>query len=432
MTDATEGTTHSQFRLLAQRRFLPFYVTQFLGAFNDNVFKNALIIMIAFQAIDDSSVNPDILTNLSAGLFILPFFLFSATAGLLIEKHEKSLAMRRIKLMEVVIMLVAAWGFVSGHLYLLIFLLFMMGVQSTLFGPAKYSYIPQHIAAGELLGANGLVQTGTFVAILIGTMCGGILVSLEDGRIWVALAVVIIAAGGYLSSLSIPHTPSANPDLEVRYRPFGDLKRNVRLLRDQGVTFMAVLGISWFWFLGASYLVQLPSYTKTALGANEQVVTLLLTLFTLGVGTGSLLCNRLLKGSISLKLLPIGVLGLTLPGIDLYLSTADIVSGAELIGLAAFLQAGNYRVIVDVLLIGIAGGLYIVPLFSYVQSRVDGSLLSRVIAGNNIFNALYMVLSAVMAMLLLGNGVSIAELFLLVSLLNLVHGAIIIVLLRRG
>ncbi len=408
----------SQPRLLVERRFLPFFITQFLGAFNDNVFKNALIILIAFQGAQFSSADTNTLTNLSAGLFILPFFILSATAGQLIDKTDKSLSMQRIKMLEIFIMLCAAWAFSTGELYLLIALLFLMGAQSTLFGPAKYSYIPQHLDDNELVAGNALVQMGTFVAILIGTMVGGLLIAHEDGRVLVSIVLVVIAVLGYVSSLVIPRTPSLCPELKINWNIFSETWRNLAFIHSNRTVFLSVLGISWFWFLGATYLVQLPNYTKLMLGGNEQVVTLLLTLFTLGIGSGSLLCNWLSGQKVEIGLVPYGSIGLTLVGIDLFLAK-PVLGSTELVGLAAFLQQdGSIRVIADVVLIGVFGGFYIVPLFALVQQRSDQQHLSRVIAGNNILNALLMVLSAVMAIVLLGAGVTIAQLFLIVAILN--------------
>ena len=423
--DKPGGRPENQGQLLHERRFLPFFITQFLGAFNDNVFKNVLIIMIAFQGSQFSDVDTNLLTNLSAGLFILPFFLFSASAGQLIDKHEKSMSMRRIKLLEIVIMVFAAWAFVTGQLYLLIALLFAMGAQSTLFGPAKYSYIPQHLGVNELIAGNALVQMGTFVAILIGTMTGGILIAIEDGRETVAIVLVALAVAGYLASLAIPKTPSLCPKLKINWNFATETWRNIAFIHRNRVVFLSVLGISWFWFLGATYLVQLPNYTRTALGGNEQVVTLLLTLFTLGIGGGSLLCNRLSGQKVEIGLVPFGSIGLTLFGIDLFLAQPH-VSGAELSGVVDFLRSdGSLRVIADVLLIGLFGGFYIVPLFALVQQRSEPEHLSRVIAGNNILNALLMVMSAVMAIVLLNNGVSIAQLFFVVAILNAAVGVYI-------
>lgn len=413
-----QGEPGSEPRLLVERRFLPFFITQFLGAFNDNIFKNALIILIAFQGARYSDIATDTLTNLSAGLFILPFFILSATAGQLIDKTDKSVSMRRIKMLEIFIMLCAAWAFQTGELYLLIALLFLMGAQSTLFGPAKYSYIPQHLDDNELIAGNALVQMGTFVAILIGTMTGGLLIAHEEGRQLVSVALVVIAVLGYVSSLAIPKTPSPCPDLRINWNIFTETWRNIAFIHQNRTVFLSVLGISWFWFLGATYLVQLPNYTKLTLGGNEQVVTLLLTLFTVGIGSGSLLCNWLSGRKVEIGLVPFGSIGLTLFGLDLFYAR-PLPAETGLVDLAAFLQQdGSLRIIIDIVLLGMFGGFYIVPLFALVQQRSDPEHLSRVIAGNNILNALLMVLSAVMAIVLLGAGVTIAQLFLVIAILN--------------
>lgn len=412
----------TQFGLLGQRRFLPFFITQFLGAFNDNVFKNALIIFIAFQGakLNDGGASADFMINLSAGLFILPFFIFSATAGQWIDKQEKSQSIRLIKLLEIVIMLGAAYAFYVGAIYALIGILFLMGTQSSFFGPAKYSYIPQHLDETELVAGNALVQSGTFVAILIGTVMGGLLIASEGGRQSVAVVIVVLAILGYLASRAIPLTPSLESGLKINWNPFTETWRNISFIKKDRVIFISVLGISWFWFLGATYLVQLPNYTKTILMADEYVVTLLLTIFTVGIGGGSLLCHWLSDNKVELGLVPFGSIGLSLFGVDLYFAQPEIVS-TSLLGVAEFInRAGSVRIIIDLFFIGVFGGFYIVPLFALIQQRSELRYLSRIIAGNNIFNALLMVLSAVMAIILLGSGYSIAELFFIVAIMNAV------------
>lgn len=406
-----------QFELLTQKRFFPFFVTQFFGAFNDNVFKNALIILIAFQGSKFIETDADLLINIAAALFILPFFLFSATAGQWIDKYEKSRSIRLIKLVEVVIMLLAAFAFLQGFIVVLIMLLFLMGSQSAFFGPAKYSYIPQHLKTTELVEGNALVQMGTFVAILLGTIAGGVMIAQDQGRVYVACAIVVFAIAGYVSSRFIPLTPSLNEALKINWNFISETGRNIRFLKSNRTVFLSILGISWFWFLGATYLVQLPNFTKTTLSGNEQVVTFLLTLFTVGIGTGSLLCNSLSGKKIEIGVVPFGSIGLTLFGVDLYYSQPAMLSSVTL-GIEAFLSVEYLRLIVDVLMIGFFGGLYIVPLMALVQQRSDPEHLSRVIAGNNIINALMMVLSAIVAMLVLSSGLSIADLFLLVAIMN--------------
>lgn len=412
-----KNKTAGQFELLTQRRFSPFFITQFFGAFNDNVFKNALIILIAFQGAQFVQTDADILINIAAALFILPFFLFSATAGQWIDKYEKSKSIRTIKLIEVGIMMLAAFAFMQGYILMLIALLFLMGTQSAFFGPAKYSYIPQHLKETELIEGNALVQMGTFVAILMGTMSGGMMIAAEQGRTYVGYAIVLLAIAGYLSSRYIPLTPSLNNKLEINRNFFSETYRNIKFIKSDRTVFLSILGISWFWFLGATYLVQLPNYTKVILGGNEQVVTLLLTLFTMGIGTGSLLCNWLSGKKIEIGLVPFGSIGLTIFGIDLYLSQPALLP-VMILGIGEFVSLAYFRLMLDVVLIGFFGGLYIVPLMALVQHRSDSQHLSRVIAGNNIINALMMVLSAITAIVVLSSGFSIAELFLSVAILN--------------
>ncbi|TVR65733.1 MAG: MFS transporter [Candidatus Competibacteraceae bacterium] len=414
--------TGNEFTLLKQRRFLPFFVTQFLGAFNDNVFRNALLILIAFQVTVADPAQANVLINLSAGLFVLPFFLFSATAGQLADKYEKGRLIRLVKLLEILIMLGAAVGLILGNVFLLIGLLFLMGFQSALFGPVKYSILPQHLAPEELVGGNGWVQMGTFLAILIGTMVGGILIAIQDGGAWmVGITVVVVATLGFLASLFIPRAQPDAPELRVDWNPLTATWPIINFTRSNRTVFLSVLGISWFWFLGATYLAQLPNYTKLALGGDEHVVTLLLTLFAFGIGAGSLLCERLSGRQVELGLVPFGSIGLTLFGLDLYFAVPPVAPDAPLIGALEFLSsATNWRIAADILLMGLFGGFYIVPLYSLVQQRSAPSHRSRVIACNNIINALFMVLSAVLAIVLLGLGLTIPQFLLLTALFNAV------------
>ncbi|MFZ1829277.1 MAG: MFS transporter [Candidatus Competibacteraceae bacterium] len=412
-------STGNEFTLLKDRRFLPFFITQFLGAFNDNVFKNALIILIAFQGATDVAQS-SLLINFSAGLFVLPFFLFSATAGQLSDKYEKSRYIRWVKLLEIVIMIAAAMAFYWGNTYWLIGLLFLMGWQSTLFGPAKYSIMPQHLRPDELVGGNAWVEMGTNLAILLGTMVGGILIAQTQGAIWVGAAVVGLAIFGYLSSCFIPLAPPAAPDLKINWNPATETWRILKFTYQNFTVFQSVLGISWFWFLGSVYLAQLPHFTRLNLGGGEHVVTLLLMLFAVGIGIGSLLCERMSGRTVELGLVPFGSIGLTVFGVDLFFATpvAPVVSG-ELLGVGAFLTGpGHWRVVLDIVLIGIFGGLFIVPLYALVQQRSEPSHLSRVIAGNNILNAVFMVAAALIAVAILKQGLSIPELLLVMALFN--------------
>ena len=410
----------NEFTLLKERRFLPFFITQFLGAFNDNVFKSALIILIAFQAAANDPTRSSQLTNLSQALFVLPFFLFSATAGQLSDKYEKSGYIRRVKLLEIVIMLIAALGFVFNSTGLLIGLLFLMGAQSTLFGPAKYSILPQHLKPEELVGGNAWIEMATNMAILLGTLLGTILIARQQGALWVAATVVVLAVLGYLSSRSIPTAPPAAPDLKINWNLITETWRILKFTQQNFTVFQSVLGISWFWFMGSIYIAQLPNFTKLNLGGTESVVTLLLTAFAVGVGVGSLLCERLSGRMVELGLVPFGAIGLTVFGIDLFFATPPPPElGAELVPVWTFLAApGSWRVVLDILLIGVFGGIYIVPLYALVQQRSEPTYLSRVIAGNNILNAVFMVAAALIAIALLGQGLSIPQLLLVMALFN--------------
>lgn len=409
----------NQFALLRQRRFLGLFLTQFLGAFNDNVFKNALIILIAFKAATDIGADSNVLINLSAALFILPFFLFSASAGQLADKYEKARLIRFTKLLEIIIMACAFIGFYTANVALLMALLFLMGTQSTLFGPLKYSILPQHLRPEELVGGNGLIEMGTFLAILLGTITGGILIGLQPhGAYWVSLTVIMIAVLGYLSSRFIPSTIPVAPDLDFNWNVFTETIRNLQLARRNRTVFLSILGISWFWFLGSVYLTQLPNYTKLTLGGNEQVVTLLLALFSLGIGVGSLLCERLSGRQVELGLVPFGSIGLTLFGIDFYFA-APAPLGLQYADVLTFLATdGSWHILFDILMLGLFGGIYIVPLYALIQSRSDSRYRSRIIAANNIINAFLMVLSALLAIALLSAGLTIPQLFLVMALLN--------------
>ena len=419
MSSQNDHNSDNQFQLLGKRRFGPFFLTQFFGAFNDNVFKNALFILIAFQSIYSGSSSSNYIINLASILFILPFFLFSAIAGQIADRLEKSGLIRRIKLAEIGIMVSAAIGFYFENIPLLLFTLFLMGTQSSLFGPIKYSIIPQHLKKEELIGGNALVESGTFVAILLGTMLGGILIGISSGsKMLVSCTVLMLAILGYASSLRIPTTPAADPKLKVQWNPLVETLRNLNSLRENKTVFHAVLGVSWFWFLGATYITQLPNFTRLSLGANEQVVTLFLALFCVGIGTGSILCERLSNRTIELGLVPIGSLGLTLFGADIFLAAAPQAT-AKLAGFQEFiLVGGNWRLVADIFLLGVFGGIYIVPLYALIQARSNLKRRARVIAGNNILNALFIIAAALYAILLLSAGLTIPQLFLVTAISN--------------
>lgn len=410
----------SQFGLLRTRRFLPFFLTQFLGAFNDNVFKNVLQVMIAFEVTVLAGISGQTWVNIAAGLFILPYFLFSATAGQIADKLEKSRLIRLTKVLEVAIMAVAAVAFWIGNIPWLLVLLFLMGVQATLFGPVKYGIMPQHLKETELVGGNALVDTGTFVAILLGMVIGGVLVQWgEAGRHLTAGTLVVLAVLGYLTSRQIPHAAPSDPDLKINLNPFSETWRNIQFARRTRPVFLSLLGISWFWLFGSLFLTQLPSYARLVLHGDPSVAVLLSVAVTVGIAVGSLLCERLSGHKIEIGLVPFGSIGLTIFAADLYFAHPTIAAAAASVGVEGYLaQPGAWRVLIDLAMVGVFGGFYSVPLYAMVLQRSTPSHRSRIIACNNIMNALFMVFAAGLAILLLNSGFSIPQLFLVAAALN--------------
>lgn len=409
-----------QFALLKQRRFLPFFLTQALGALNDNIFKNALVIIIGFRGISALGMDSKLLVTAAAVIFILPFFLFSATVGQFADKFEKSRSIRFIKLAEIAIMILATLGLYLDSPLMLLGVLFLMGLQSTVFGPIKYGLLPQHLGEDELVGGNALVESGTFLAILIGTIIGGAIASLDsDIGLWLSATVLSVSVIGYFTSRKIPYTPAVAPELKINWNPATETVRNLKFLVSNKVVFLAILGISWFWFYGAVFLAQIATYTQYTLAGKETVATLILAVFSIGIGVGSVLCEKLSNGRVEIGLVPIGAIGLSLFAIDLY--HANPATGLEAIySWKDFIEnSGNWRILFDIAFIGIFGGIYTVPLYSLVQQRSDEKHLSRVIAGNNILNALFMVISGLFSMILLSNDFSIPQLFLITGLINI-------------
>ena len=415
---------HNQSSLLKSKRFLPFFCTQFLGAFNDNIFKNTLMLLIAFSTTKAMGMGSSVVMNLAAGLFILPFFLFSAIAGQVADKYEKSSIIRIVKLAEVIIMLLAAVCFITESYSLLLLLLFVMGTQSTFFGPVKYAILPQHLADDELVGGNALVEMGTFVAILLGTIGAGLLMGFEGTQVLTACAVVVVAVAGYLASRKIPVAESANPTMKLNFNIFSMTFQVLKYAREDRAIFLSVMAISWFWFLGASYLTQFPNFAKEVLHGDSSVVTMLLALFSIGIGIGSMLCERLSGHKVEIGIVPIGSLGLTLFGIDLYSAIPVYHSDQSFNWLTFASDPGNFRILIDLACIGIFGGFFIVPLYAYIQKNSLPERRAQIIAANNIMNALFMVGSALAGILLLGVlDLSIPEFFLVIALMNLVIAA---------
>ena len=423
----------NQFQLMREQRFRPFFFTQFLGAFNDNVFKTALITLVTFRAGQLTMLDGKMLATLLPGLFILPFFLFSATSGQIADKYEKSMLVRLTKCLEIGIMLLAAWGFMARSFWPLVAALFLMGAQSTLFGPVKYAYLPQHLREEELIGGNGMVEMGTFVAILAGEILGAWLAMANDGALLTSATVIAVAVAGYWVSRGVPHSPAADPQLRINWNPVSETWRNLKFAHGNRTVWLSLLGTSWFWFYGATILAQFPTFTKDVLHGDESVFILLLTVFSLGIGIGSLLCEKLSGGKVEIGLVPFGAIGLTVFGVDLYWASLNAGAAGLPAGLAhgaydflsALGQATHWRVLLDIALLGLFGGFYIVPLYALIQTRSEKSHQSRIIAANNILNALFMVISAVVSMALFALGLSIPQLFLATALFNIVVAAYI-------
>jgi len=408
--------------LLIEKRFMPFFLTQFLGAFNDNIYKNTLMIMLTYQALENSAL----LVNISALLFILPFFLFSSLAGQIGDKFEKSKLIKIIKFFEILIMSLGATFFIIDFTYGLMAVLFLMGTQSAIFGPVKYSIIPQHLKHEELLKGNAIVETGTFIAILLGTIyAGGIIQVEENTAMLVSASVILFAVLGFISSLFIPNAKASNPEHKINYNVFSETFKMIKLMKEQKISVSrSILSISWFWFIGAIFLTQMPLYAKEFLNGDESVVILLLTVFSLSIGFGSMLSEKLTDGDIELGLVPIGALGITIGGVWMYFSTLALPENntETLLTISEFFSVeGSLSVLAAMFFIGMSGGFYTVPLYTLIQIRTKEKERSRVVAINNIVNSLLMVISAVYSIFAL-NYLTILELLLSVAILNVFVG----------
>ncbi|HMD63724.1 MAG TPA: MFS transporter [Stellaceae bacterium] len=401
------------FGLLVSRRFGPLFATQFLSAFNDNALRNALVLMIAYRADATGQFSAQIMIPLAAGLFMLPFFLCSATAGQIADESDKAWLIRLIKLVEIPVMLAAAGGVLAGSATVLLALLFMMGIVAAFFGPLKYAILPDLLTREELLLGNALVEAGTFIAILLGTIAG-MLIATRHGSSAVALLIVAVALAAWAASWKIPRTTPAARRSGPRWNLLAATARVIRQAAGEPVPFRSMLGISWFWLAGATYLSQFPAYVRFILGAEEAVVTLFLTLFSVGIAVGSLLCNRLLAGRVSARCVPWGALGIGLFSIDLWLATPPPSGAGELSSIAAFLgEPLHWRILADLFGIAASGGIFVVPLYALLQAMTEREHRARAIAANNIINAAAMVISSGATMALIATGVNIPQLFLL-------------------
>ncbi|MBV9863577.1 MAG: MFS transporter [Alphaproteobacteria bacterium] len=422
MSGSTPPARKGAMALLASRRFGPLFATQFLSAFNDNAVKNALVLMLAYRAAAGGRMAAQLLIPLAGALFILPFFLFSAFAGELADRSDKARLVRLIKSVEIAVMAAAAAGLLAGQIGTLLGVLFAMGVEAAFFGPIKYAILPDLLAPGEVLLGNALVEAGTFLAILLGTMAG-MLIALGDGGVVVTVLIVLVAIAAWCASLGIPGIPPMAAAMARRWNLFA---ATARLIREAArgspsgrapIAFRAILGISWFWLVGATYLAQFPSYVRFVLGAQEAVVTLFLTVFSVGIAAGSLICNRLLGGRVSAATVPWGALGIGLFSIDLWLASPASLHPAEtspLTTLGAFVIApGNWRILCDLFAVAVCGGLFVVPLYALLQTATEAGHRARAIAANNVINSAAMVVSAVATMALLALGLPVPGLFVL-------------------
>jgi 1-acyl-sn-glycerol-3-phosphate acyltransferase len=407
----------SQWRLLIERRFAPFFVAQALAAFNDNLFKNVLVLLATFKTSEYTTMPPALLANLAAGLFILPYVLFSGVAGQLADRYDQTQVLKVVKATEIAIMCVAAVGFWQHDIVILLAALFLMGVHSTFFAPAKYGYLPQVLRSHEIVGGNGMVEMGTFLAILLGTLVAGLLG--EHGHLgWIIGATLGVAVIGFIASLGIPKLAPTDQTVKVDWNLWTSSVSNIKVARESRVVFLAILGISWFWFYGAIVLAQLPTYTKSVINGNEDVVTMMLVLFSAGVGLGSLLCERMSGHKVEIGLVPFGSIGLTVFAVDLFFAT-PLAPAMQPLSPGEFLALpGGYRMAADMALIGLFGGFYIVPLYSLVQQTASKQVMSRVISTNNILNAVFMVVAAGLAAACLSLGVTIPQLLLITAVLN--------------
>lgn len=415
---------NSQFALLGQRRFAPLFATQFMGAFHDNLFKNALVVMLLYTAVFSTAADPKLLTTMAAALFILPFVLFSAIGGQLADKMPKDRLIRIIKLTELPIAALGAAALMTGSLGLAFMALFALGAQSAFFGPCKYSILPQHLRDDELVGGNALLNTGSFLAILAGTLAGAALAVVGGGQAGAALVGVVLvasAAVGYVAARFVPATAAAAPDIEVKWNP---LHETVRILRDTlarpRATVLAILGVGWFYFLGGMFMAQFPNYTRETLGAGQDVLTFFLIVFSVGIAAGGLLNARLLKGRVEAVYVPLAILGITVFAVDLYFANGAVVAGGGDMGLGAFLSyAAHWRVVVDVAMIALCGGLFVVPLNAIIQHTTPAAIRARIVAGGAIINALFIVASAALSAVLIALGWDMRDLFMAFAVANI-------------
>lgn len=411
----------NQNHLLRSRRFLPLFITQFFGAFNDNVFKNAFLIWFTYDVATKLNMDAQLMVTIASGLFVLPFFLFSALAGQIADKFEKSKIVRIIKVAEIMIMIFAFVGFYFENIYLLLLLVFLMGVHSTFFGPIKYSLLPETLKDNELISGNALIEGGTFLAILLGTILGGVVIRSQNGIEIICTAVVFFAVIGYIASRFIPQTTISDSGLKIGFNIFSQTWKIIGFAKKENTVWLSIVGISWFWFIGLTFLSQFPIYTKNIINGDEFIVTLFLSIFSIGIGVGSVMCNKLLKGQINGKLVPFGSIGISL-GILFFCFASNLYHTPEnIISLGEFFanSFASYLIVLSLLVIAIFSGIYIVPLYAIMQHRSDNKYLSRIVAANNVLNALFMVASSFVIVALISLQLTLIQIFLALGIFNI-------------
>ncbi len=409
----------NQFKLLRQRRFAPFFWTQFTNAGNDNLLKFAFTMLVTYRAQAQTGLPAGLMVNLIAALYVLPFVLLSATAGQLADKMDMGVIMRRIKTFEVVIMLAALWGFFTVNVPLLLACVLGMGLHSTLFGPVKFAYLPRHLHTAELTGGNGMTEMGGFVAILLGSLAGGVLMTYPQGPVFAGIACLLVALVGWTMARFVPRTPPLAPGQRIDWNPFTETARSLRLAAADRSVLVALMAVSWMWFYGVAFLTQFPVFTREVVHGSEAVASLLLVIFAVGIGLGSVACEWLARGRVEIGLVLLGAIGMTLFGVDLFFATHRLERDGPLQTLTQFLrQAAHWRIMADLLLISASAGLYSVPLYAHVQHSVAETHRARIIAANNILNALFMIACAAYCAALLTLGVGVPVLLLSVALGN--------------
>jgi MFS family permease len=412
----------NQIHILKSIRFFPLFITQFFGAFNDHVFKNAFLIWFTYDVGNKLNMNSQIMVTIASGLFVLPFFLFSALAGEIADKFEKSKIIRIIKIAEIIIMAFSFIGFYFENIYLLLLLVFLMGVHSAFFGPIKYSLLPQILNNDELISGNALIEGGTFLAILLGTIIGAVIIESQNGIEMICASVMLFAFIGYIASRFIKITPISDPNLTIRFNIFTQTLQIINYAKQENAVWLAILKISWFWFIGIIFLSQFPIYTKYIINGNEFIVTLFLSIFSIGIGFGSIMCNRLLKGEINSRLVSLGSIGISFGILFFCLASSFYQTPENVIGLKEFFSDSylGYFIVLGLLIVAIFSGIYIVPLYAIMQHRSNNQYLSRIIAANNVLNAVFMVASSLIIIALSKMQLTLLQIFFAIGICNFI------------